>query len=443
MERPRVLIVGGGFGGLYCARALADANVQITLVDRRNHHLFQPLLYQVATAALNPSDIASPLRQIFAKDDNVTVLLGNVSSIDTTRRVVQVDDEALSYDALVLATGVSHTYFGHEEYEALAPGLKTIDDALEIRRRIFSAFERAERASLDGDETAAQRLMTFVIVGGGPTGVELAGALSEIATETLPGEFRAIDPRKARVILVEAHEHVLPSYPETLQRSAEEQLRQLGVELRIGKRFEDLSPVSCTVSGERIATETVLWAAGVTASPLARQLGAPLDKLGRVIVAPDLSVPGHPEIFVVGDLAAMLSDGKAVPGVAQGAIQGGITAAENVRRVLHGERTVPFHYNDKGSLATIGRARAVADLGRFRLSGPLAWLVWASVHVVFLIGFRNRLAVMLSWAWAWITRNRHARLITGPIVEDVGDVSAAAAGNPSAGVGSRRAQRPA
>ena len=410
-----MLIVGGGFGGLYCAKGLAGADVDVTIVDRRNHHLFQPLLYQVASGALDPSDIASPLRQIFAHDPNVTVLLGEADAIDPARRVVRIDGVDREYDALVLATGVSHTYFGHDEYAPLAPGLKTLDDALEIRRRVFAAFERAEQAALAGDREAVDRLLTFVVVGGGATGVELAGALAEIATETLPGEFRAIEPGRAQILLVEAHPRLLPGYPERLQRSAEDQLQGLGVTLRLGTRLEGIDELSCTLSGARVPTETVLWAAGVAASPLGRALGAPLDRSGRVLVEPDLSVPGRPEVFVVGDLAAITTDGRPVPGVAQGAIQGGRVAAENVLRRFHDEDTVAFRYRDKGALATIGRARAVADLGRVTFRGPLAWLVWAVVHIFFLIGYRNRASVMLSWAWAWITGNRQARLITGAV----------------------------
>jgi NADH dehydrogenase len=302
-----------------------------------------------------------------------------------------------------VATGVSHTYFGHDEYAPFAPGLKTIEDALEIRRRVFVAFERAERAT---DDAERARQLTFVVVGGGPTGVELAGALAEIARETLPGEFRAVDPARARILLVEAAPRLLPSYPEDLQRSAEEQLVSLGVELALGARVEKVDGRGSVVAGKVVKTDTVLWAAGVTASPLARSLGAPLDRSGRVLVEADLSVPGRPEIFVVGDLASISTDGKPVPGVAQGAIQGGRLAAENLRRVLAGEGTAPFRYVDKGNLATIGRARAVADLGRIHLSGPIAWMVWAVIHVLFLIGFRNRASVMLTWAWAWLTRNR-------------------------------------
>ncbi len=406
----RLIIIGGGFGGLYAARSLADAPIDITLIDRRNHHLFQPLLYQVATAALDTSDVASPLRQIFGEQENVTVLLGDCSAIEPTQKRVIVDGEAMSYDALIVATGVSHTYFGHPEYERLAPGLKTLDDALEIRRRVFNAFERAERTS---DATERARLLTFVIVGGGPTGVELAGALAEIATETLPGEFRHIDPRAARILLVEAQDHLLASYPDSLRLSAERSLEQLGVELHLGTRVEHIDEHGCTLDGKIIPTATVLWAAGVAGSPLARTLGVPLDRAGRVLVEPDLSVPGHPEIFVVGDLASATSKGKPVPGVAQGAMQGGQLAAENVRRLFAEERSAVFEYWDKGSLATIGRARAVADLGKIRLTGVLAWLVWAGIHVLFLIGFRNRVSVGLSWAWAWATRGRQARLITG------------------------------
>ena len=408
LHLPHVLVLGGGFGGLYCVRALADSQVRVTLVDRHNHHLFQPLLYQVATAALDASDIASPLRQVFADQANVTVLLGDAQRVIPERRVVVIDGKEVGYDALVVATGVTHTYFGHDEYEAVAPGLKTLDDALAIRGRIFSAFERAERSD---DPAERQKLTTFVIVGGGPTGVELAGALAEIATETLPGEFRRIDPTRTRILLVEAQPHLLGSYPEDLQRSAEAQLSHLGVELKLGALVQDVDEDSVTIAGERIATGTVLWAAGVRASSLGSTLDAPLDRSGRVLVAQDLSVPKHPEIFVVGDLAAVVSGGKPVPGVAQGAIQGGQLTAENVRRLFAGERTQPFQYFDKGSLATIGRARAVADLGFMKLTGPLAWLVWAGIHVLFLIGFRNRVSVMLSWSWAWLTRNRQARLV--------------------------------
>ena len=414
MERRKLVIIGGGFGGLYAARALAEAPIDITLVDRRNHHLFQPLLYQVATAGLDASDIASPLRQIFGDQDNVTVLLGDCSAIDPRAKHAIVDGEIMPYDALIVATGVSHTYFGHPEYEKIAPGLKTLDDALEIRRRVFSAFERAERTE---DPVERERLLTFVVVGGGPTGVELAGALAEIATETLHGEFRHIDPRKARILLVEAGERLLASYPERLQRSSEGSLQQLGVQLKLSTRVSAVTEAGCMLDDVFVPTATVLWAAGVAASPLGRSLGVPLDRAGRVVVEPDLSVPGHPEIFVVGDLAAMTSGGKAVPGVAQGAIQGGQLAAENVRRVFAGERTDPFVYWDKGSLATIGRARAVADLGKIKLTGLAAWLVWAGIHVLFLIGFRNRISVGLSWAWAWLTRGRQARLITGRLVE--------------------------
>ncbi|MEO6950751.1 MAG: NAD(P)/FAD-dependent oxidoreductase [Polyangia bacterium] len=410
MSTPHIVILGGGFGGLYCARALREAPFDITLVDRKNHHLFQPLLYQVATAALDASDIAAPLRQIFAAQKNVRVILGEAVSIDTARQRVILEDAELAYDGLVIATGVTHTYFGHPEYEKVAPGLKTLDDALEIRRRVFSAFEEAERTA---DPAEQARLMTFVLVGGGPTGVELAGALAEIARETLPGEFRHIDPTVARVLLVEAHPSLLTSYPEELRDSAAAQLRGLGVELKLGARVTDVNERGVTVDGTLIPSATVLWAAGVAASPVVKSLGVPLDRSGRVIVEPDLSVPGHPNVFVIGDLAAMVSDDKPVPGVAQGAMQGGERAADNLRRVFNGERTVPFHYWDKGSLATIGRARAVADLGKIKLGGPLAWLIWAGIHILFLIGFRNRVSVGLSWAWAWLTRGRQARLITG------------------------------
>jgi NADH:ubiquinone reductase (H+-translocating) len=423
MERPRVLIVGGGFGGLYCARALTEANVQITLVDRRNHHLFQPLLYQVATAALNPSDIASPLRQIFAKEDDVTVILGNVSAIDTTRRVVQVDDEALSYDALVLATGVSHTYFGHEEYAALAPGLKTIDDALEIRRRIFSAFESAERAALDGDQAGAQRLMTFVIVGGGPTGVELAGAISDISRLYMTRDFRHIDTTTASVLILEGSPHVLAAYPEDLQQSAINQLAELGVQVRTNAYVSDIQPGYVMVGDERIESVCTLWAAGVQASPLGKLLASSdpaveLDKKGCVLVDPYLNPPNHPEIFICGDLAHVNQDGHQVPGVAQPAIQMGTYAAKRINFILRGkpQNQRPFRYFDKGDMATIGRKAAIARVSwpfHAHISGILAWLTWLMVHIFFLIGFRNRWAVFTKWAYTYIQLKDGVRLIVG------------------------------
>lgn len=410
-ELPRVVIVGGGFGGLEAARALDGAPARVTLVDRRNHHLFQPLLYQVATAALNPADISAPIRNILARQLNAEVVLGEVGAVAPERRALRLTDgTVLPYDFLVLATGATHSYFGHEDWAPVAPGLKTVEDALEIRRRILIAFERAER---ERDPAAQAALLTFVVVGGGPTGVELAGALSEIARHTLAADFRHIDPERARVILLEALPHVLPPYPPRLREAARRQLERLGVEVRTGAKVTAIDAEGVTIGGERIAARTVLWGAGVAASPLARSLGAPLDRAGRVLVADDLTVPGHPEIAVIGDLAAVAQgDGAPVPGVAPAAIQQGRHAAENVLRVLRGAPRAPFRYRDKGTLATIGRAAAVAKIRRLEFSGFPAWLAWLLVHVFFLIGFRNRVAVILQWAWSYVTFKRGARLIT-------------------------------
>lgn len=408
-ELPRVVIVGGGFGGLYAARALAGAPLRLTLVDRRNHHLFQPLLYQVATAALNPADIAAPIRRVLRRQRNAEVQLAEARGVDLDRRRVLLADGELPYDQLILATGATHSYFGHPEWAPLAPGLKTIEDALEIRRRLLTAFERAER---EADPGRRRAWMTFVIVGGGPTGVELAGALCEIAQHALAADFRHIAPGTSRVVLIEAAPRVLPTYPPELSASARRQLERLGVEVRTGESATAIDADGVEVGGGRIAARTVLWAAGVAASPLARSLGAPLDRAGRVQVNADLTLPGHPEVHVVGDLARLDQDGRPVPGVAPAAIQEGRHAAANVLRALRGEPLVAFRYWDKGSLATIGRAAAVAAVWRFRLSGLVAWLAWLLVHILFLIGFRNRFAVILQWAWSYLTFERGARLIT-------------------------------
>jgi NADH:ubiquinone reductase (H+-translocating) len=407
---PHVVIVGGGFGGLEAARALEGAPVRVTLVDRRNHHLFQPLLYQVATAALNPADISAPIRHVLRAQRNAEVVLAEVVAVEPGARRLRLADGAIPYDFLVVATGATHSYFGNERWAPLAPGLKTVEDALEIRRRILLAFERAERET---DPIARDALLTFVIVGAGPTGVELAGALSEIARHTLTRDFRHIAPESARVILVEALPTVLPAYPHRLQGAARRQLERLGVEVRTGAKVTRIDAEGVTVGDERIPARTVLWGAGVAASPLARTLGAPLDRAGRVEVLPDLTLPGHPEIAVVGDLAAVRQeDGAPVPGVAPAAMQEGRHAAENVVRTLAGRPRRPFRYRDKGSLATIGRAAAVARVGGLEFSGLAAWLAWLLVHVFFLIGFRNRVAVMLQWAWSYVTFSRGARLIT-------------------------------
>ncbi|MEO8033512.1 MAG: NAD(P)/FAD-dependent oxidoreductase [Acidobacteriota bacterium] len=411
---PHVVIIGGGFGGLYTARGLARASLRVTVVDRHNYHLFQPLLYQVATAALNPSDIAAPIRSILHRQKNVSVLLGDATSIDVGRRVITLADGQLTYDYLVVATGATHSYFGHPEWEDDAPGLKTIDDALSIRRRVLLAFEAAER-ELDPVRQAAY--LTLVVIGAGPTGVELAGALSEIARQTMVRDFRRIDPKSARVILVEGRDRVLPPYPPALSARAAQQLAALGVEVLTGATVTGVSDREVRIGERIIPAHTVLWAAGVQASPLARSLGAPLDRAGRVLVEPDLTIPGHPEVFVIGDLAAVKqADGTMVPGVAPAAIQEGQHMATNLSRLVNGQPTVRFRYRDKGSLATIGRAAAVADFGAFGLSGFLAWMAWLTIHIFFLIGFRNRFLVITQWAWAYLTYQRGARLITGAVV---------------------------
>jgi len=412
MTPPHVVIVGGGFGGLYAARALAGRPVRVTLLDRRNHHLFQPLLYQVATAVLNPSDIAAPLRSVLRRATNVTVFLASVERVDLAGRRVVLERGEIGYDGLVLAAGASHSYFGHDDWEVFAPGLKTLEDALEIRRRVLLAYEAAERER-DGAEQRA--LLTFVVIGGGPTGVELAGALGEISRQTIARDFRLIDPTKARIILLEGGPRILPAFPEPLSRSAADALRRIGVEVDTHAVVTRVTADAVWLGGEQIRTRTVLWAAGVAAAPLARTLGAPLDHAGRVLVERDLSVPGHPEAFAIGDLCAFLHQtGAPLPGVAPVAIQQGRAVADNVLRRLRGQPTRSFRYRDKGSMATIGRAAAVAVVGRFRLSGLLAWLAWLLVHIMFLIGFRNRLLVLFEWAWAYVTWHRGARLITGP-----------------------------
>ncbi|MBI2161522.1 MAG: NAD(P)/FAD-dependent oxidoreductase [Candidatus Rokubacteria bacterium] len=409
---PHVVIVGGGFGGLYAARALAGRPVRVTLLDRRNHHLFQPLLYQVATAALNPSDIAAPLRSVLRKAANVTVLLAGVEQVQLANHRLALDRGEIGYDALVLAAGAGHAYFGHDDWEVLAPGLKTLEDALEIRRRVLLAYEAAEREQ-DGAEQRA--LLTFVVIGGGPTGVELAGALGEISRQTIARDFRLIDPTKARIILLEGGPRILGTFPESLSRRAEDALRRIGVEVRTAAIVTRVTPDAVWLGGEQIRCRTVLWAAGVAAAPLARTLGAPLDRAGRVLVEPDLSIPGHPEAFAIGDMCAFLHQtGTPLPGLAPVAIQQGRAVADNVLRRLSGRPTRPFRYRDKGSMATIGRAAAVAVVGRLKLSGLIAWLAWLLVHIMFLIGFRNRFLVLFEWAWAYITWQRGARLITGP-----------------------------
>jgi len=409
---PHVVIVGGGFGGLYAAKALKRAPVRVTVVDRANHHLFAPLLYQVATAALSPADIAAPTRSILRKQANATVLLAEATGVDLAARELILADGRLAYDCLILATGSRHGYFGHPEWEALAPGLTTLDDALEIRRRIFLAFEAAERET---DPARRAELLSFVVVGGGPTGVELAGALGEIAHDALAKDFRAIDPGRAQILLVDGGPRVLREYSPKLSVAAERSLDRLGVRVRTGTFVTSVEPNAVTLAdGERIPAGTVLWAAGVVASPLATSLGVPLDAVGRVPVAADLSLPGHPEVFVVGDLAAFPDkDGNPLPGLGPVAIQQGQAAAANIVRTVASQPTRPFRYKDRGVMATIGRNAGIANIKGVELSGFVGWAAWLAVHLVFLIGFRNRLSAMLQWAWSYLTHGRGARLIIG------------------------------
>jgi NADH dehydrogenase len=410
--RPRVVIVGGGFAGLSAAKALAGAPVDVTLLDRANHHTFQPLLYQVATAVLAPSEIASPIRWLLRRQRNVTVLLAAANRVDVTRRMVIADGGTMEmpYDYLILATGARHAYFSHPEWEALAPGLKSLEDAREMRRRFLLAFEEAEKRDDAGER---ESWLTFVIVGGGPTGVELAGIVPEVARHGIARDFRRIDTRRTRVVLLEGGPRVLPSFAEWISERARRDLTELGVEVRTGALVTRIEPDAVYVGDERIACRTVFWAAGNAASPLAKSLGAPLDRVGRVMVRPDLSVPEHPEIFVAGDLAAVTKDdGTLVPGVAPAANQEGRAAAQNILRALRGEPRKPFRYHDKGNLATIGRHRAVAQFGKLGVSGYLAWWLWLIVHILYLAGFRNRLVVLVEWGYAYVTYHRGARVIT-------------------------------
>jgi NADH:ubiquinone reductase (H+-translocating) len=409
-QAPHVLILGGGFAGLYAARSLKRAPVRVTLVDRRNHHLFQPMLYQVATAALNPSDIAAPIRSVLRHQANTEVLLAEVETIHPAEhRVDFTDGSSLTYDYLIVATGARHSYFGHNEWEPLAPGLKSLEDAVEIRQRVLLAFERAER------ETNAIRrhaYLTFVIVGGGPTGVELAGAVAELRRYALRRDFRRIDSREATVLLLEGGPRLLPNYPPRLSDQAKQDLRRLGVEVRTETLVTDIRPGSVGAAGWTIPTQTVLWAAGNIASPILKSLKTPLDSAGRAIVEPDCTIPGHPEIFVLGDAALFNhQEGGPLPGICPVAIQMGEYTAGAIRADLAGEPRRAFHYWDKGQLAVIGRGRAVADIWKLHFGGLLAWFVWTFVHIFFLIGFRNRVLVMIQWAWSYITFGRGARII--------------------------------
>jgi NADH:ubiquinone reductase (H+-translocating) len=423
---PHVVIIGGGFGGLYAARMLKGAPVQVTLIDRRNFHLFQPLLYQVATGWLSPADIASPLRAVLKRQRNVQVLLAEATDIDVANRRVILADGEVSYDTLIVATGARYNYFGHPQWETLAPGLKTIEDATEIRRRILFAFEAAERES---DPERVRSWLTFVIVGGGPTGVELAGTLGELAKDTLRNDFRHVNPAESCILLVEGADRILPPYPPELSAEAAAALTRLGVTVRTGATVTDVQADAVTLrskeQNEQIATHTVIWAAGVQASPLGRLLGtatgAEIDRAGRVVVAPDLSVPGHPDIFVIGDLASCRNQqGQPLPGVAPVAMQQGEYVAKLIQQRLRGQTPPSFQYHDRGNMAIVGRAEAVADIKGWRFSGFLAWLAWLFIHLINLVEFENRLLVLIQWAWNYFSRNRSARLITGePLSQSV------------------------
>ena len=408
---PRVVVVGAGFGGLNAARLLARYPVHVTVVDRKNHHTFQPLLYQVATAGLSPGEIAAPIRWVLGRRSNVEVLMEEVTNFDLDRRIVITPEQQIPYDYLIVAAGARHAYFGHDAWEPWAPGLKTIEDALEIRRRVLLAFELAERQAAGGEGAVS---LNFVVVGGGPTGVELAGTLAEIARHVLAHEFRKIDPRNTHILLLEGGPRVLPTYPEDLSRSAEKQLGNLGVEVRTSTMVTCVEPGAIRIGESRLSAAVILWAAGVAASSLGKKLGAPVDRAGRVLVQPDLSLPGHHEVFVIGDLAALKDEhGNLLPGVAPVSIQEGKFVAHTIGTELKGEARRNFHYFDKGSLATIGRAAAVAQFGKIHISGFIAWLAWLFIHIFFLIGFRNRLIVLIQWAWSYFTYERGARLITG------------------------------
>ena len=414
--RPRVFIVGGGFAGLAAAKALAGTSADVTIFDRRNHHVFQPLLYQVATASLSPADISAPIRSVVRDVENCHVVLAEVRGVDVTNRRLFLEGGHTGYDYLILAAGATHAYFGRDEWAPIAPGLKTIEDATELRRRILLAFETAE---YEGSDAARRAVLTFGIVGGGPTGVELAGAIMEIAGQTIPDDYKHIDTRTTRVILFEGGPRLLPTFPPKLSARAQRDLERMGVEVRLNSLVTDVTPDGIFIGGEFIPVRNVFWAAGVKASPLGATLGVPLDRAGRVTVGPDLTIPGHPEVFVTGDMAAATSadTGTPVPGVAQGGLQMGRYAGETIAREIEGRSTPAdrksFVYRDKGSMAVIGKAKAVAQIGRFNLGGFLAWVIWGGIHIAFLIGFRNRLQVLFSWFWNWLLNARDARLITG------------------------------
>lgn len=422
---PRVFIAGGGFAGLAAAKALAGAPVNLTLFDRRNHHVFQPLLYQVATASLSPADISAPIRSVLRGQDNCQVLMAEITGVDVTNRRLLVGNGHMIYDYLILAAGATHAYFGHDDWAPIAPGLKSLDDATELRRRILLAFESAE---YEGSDDARRAELTIGIVGAGPTGVELAGAIKEIAGQTIPRDYKHIDTRTTRVILFEGGPRVLPTFPPELSDRAQRDLEKMGVEVRLNSVVTNVTRQGIYLGAEFIPVRNVFWAAGVKASPLGQSLGVPLDRSGRVIVGPDLTIPGHPAVFVTGDMAAAVSadTGKPVPGVAQGGLQMGHYAGETIAREVHGRSTPserkPFVYRDKGSMAVIGKAKAVAQLGRFEFGGFFAWVLWGGIHIAFLIGFRNRMQVLLSWFWNWLLNARDARLITGDARVDIHSV---------------------
>jgi NADH dehydrogenase len=410
-SRQRVVIIGAGFAGLSAAKALAGAPVDVIVIDRHNYHLFQPLLYQVATAGLSPADIASPIRSVLSRQANTTVILANVRGVDPIAKTVQAEDRDVRYDILIVATGARHSYFAHEEWAKVAPGLKRIDDATFLRRRILLAFERAE---IEAEARERERLLSFVIIGGGPTDVEMAGAIAELARKALSADFRSIDPRETRVVLIESGPRLLASFHPDLSEAARRSLQMLGVQVRLGKSVTQCDECGVEVDGARIDARTLMWAAGVMASPAARWLGVEADRAGKVKVNPDLSVPGHPDIFVLGDTACVAGPGgRPLPGVAPVAKQQGVYLARSIAARLKGGTLQPFEYRDFGSMATIGRKSAVVQIGRFHVTGFIGWLIWSVAHIYFLIGFRNRLAVVLNWGWNYLTFQRGTRLITG------------------------------
>ena len=411
-EQPHIVIIGAGFGGLEAARALKNADARITIIDKNNYHLFQPLLYQVATAALSPADIASPIRWILRKQKNVAVMLGEVLGIDPRRQLIRLQDQELSYDYLILATGMTHSYFGKNNWAPFAPGLKTLSEATEIRRRILLAFETAEQCAGDPLE---EGITTFAVIGGGSTGVEMAGAIAELTRLSMKDDFRKVNPRQDRILLIEAGPRLLPDMPEKLSSNAEKSLKKMGVEVHLSSPVTEINDGNIAIGETQIKTRTVIWAAGLSASPLTDKLGAELDQNGRIKVNPDLTVSDYDNIFAVGDLAYVeQNNGSPVPGLAPAAIQEGRLTAKNILRKMAGENLIPFAYRDKGSMATIGRAAAVAHVGPFKFSGMFAWIAWLTIHILFLIGFRNRLVVLIQWAWSYFSLQRHARLITHP-----------------------------